>query len=70
VSTKPAQLQLINENLVRDLAGGVFVAQQRNVVPVGGTSTGKTHLRSRLHGAVSAPDREAASSTLSISPTG
>jgi hypothetical protein len=23
---------LINENLVRDLAGGVFVAQQRNVV--------------------------------------
>ncbi len=28
---------LINENLVRDLAGGVFVAQQRNVVLVGGT---------------------------------
>ena len=35
---------LINENLVRDLAGGVFVAQQRNVVLVGGTGTGKTHL--------------------------
>jgi DNA replication protein DnaC len=35
---------LINENLVRDLAGGVFVAQQRNVVRVGGTGTGKTHL--------------------------
>ena len=34
----------INENLVRDLAGGVFVAQQRNVVLVGGTGTGKTHL--------------------------
>jgi DNA replication protein DnaC len=35
---------LINENLVRDLAGGVFVAQQRNVVLVGGTSAGNTHL--------------------------
>jgi DNA replication protein DnaC len=35
---------LINENLVRDLAGGVFVAQQRNVVLVGGTGIGKTHL--------------------------
>jgi DNA replication protein DnaC len=34
----------INENLVRDLARGVFVAQQRNVVLVGGTGTGKTHL--------------------------
>jgi DNA replication protein DnaC len=29
---------------VRDLAGGVFVAQQRNVVLVGGSGTGKTHL--------------------------
>ena len=27
----------INENLVRDLAGGGFIAQQRNVVLVGGT---------------------------------
>src|SRR5271154_5521511 len=32
----------INEALVRDLAGGGFIAQQRNVVLVGGT--GKTHL--------------------------
>ena len=34
----------INENLVRDLAGGAFIAQQRNAVLVGGTGTGKTHL--------------------------
>jgi DNA replication protein DnaC len=29
---------------VRDLAGGEFIAQQRNAVLVGGTGTGKTHL--------------------------
>ena len=34
----------INEGLVRDLARGEFVVQQRNVVLVGGTGTGKTHL--------------------------
>jgi DNA replication protein DnaC len=34
----------INETLVRDLAGGGFLAHQRNVVMVGGTGTGKTHL--------------------------
>src|ERR1700751_3457716 len=34
----------INEPLVRDLAGGDFLAHQRNVVLVGGTGTGKTHL--------------------------
>jgi DNA replication protein DnaC len=34
----------INESLVRDLAGGGFILQQRNVVLVGGTGTGKTHL--------------------------
>jgi len=34
----------INESLVRDLAGGNFIAEQRNVVLVGGTGTGKTHL--------------------------
>ena len=34
----------INETLVRDLAGGTFLAQQRNTVLVGGTGTGKTHL--------------------------
>ena len=34
----------INETLVRDLVGGNFLAHQRNVVLVGGTGTGKTHL--------------------------
>jgi DNA replication protein DnaC len=34
----------VNEPLIRDLAGGAFVADQRNVVLVGGTGTGKSHL--------------------------
>jgi len=34
----------INETLVKDLAGGGFITQQRNVVLVGGTGTGKSHL--------------------------
>ena len=34
----------VNEALVRDLAGGGFLAHQRNVVLVGGTGTGKSHL--------------------------
>jgi DNA replication protein DnaC len=34
----------INEQLVRDLATGGFLAVERNAVLVGGTGTGKTHL--------------------------
>ena len=34
----------VNETLARDLARGGFLLQQRNVVPIGGTGTGKTHL--------------------------
>jgi DNA replication protein DnaC len=34
----------INETLIRDLAGGGFLAEQRNAVLVGGTGTGKSHL--------------------------
>ncbi|HET7411067.1 MAG TPA: IS21-like element helper ATPase IstB [Pararhizobium sp.] len=34
----------VNETLVRDLAGGGFLAHQRNAVFIGGTGTGKTHL--------------------------
>jgi DNA replication protein DnaC len=40
----------INEALVRDLAGGDFLAYQRNVVLVGGTGTGKSHV------SIAAPD--------------
>ena len=34
----------INEALIRDLAAGAFLAEQRNAVLVGGTGTGKSHL--------------------------
>ena len=34
----------INERLVRELATGAFLVQQRNAVLIGGTGTGKTHL--------------------------
>ena len=59
----------INEALVRDLAGGGFIAQQRNAVLVGGTGTGKTHLAIATREAASAQGRAAASSPPSISST-
>lgn len=34
----------VNERLIRDLAGGAFLAEQRNAVLIGGTGTGKSHL--------------------------
>ena len=34
----------INEALVRELASGSFIAEQRNAVLIGGTGTGKSHL--------------------------
>jgi DNA replication protein DnaC len=34
----------VNEALIRDLARGAFLAEQRNTVLVGGTGTGKSHL--------------------------
>lgn len=34
----------INEQLIHELARGSFIAQQRNVVFIGGTGTGKSHL--------------------------
>ena len=38
----------INEGLVRSLHSGSFLAGQRNIVLVGGTGTGKTHLASAI----------------------
>src|SRR3984893_4631906 len=38
----------INESLVRDLAGGNFIAEQRNVGLVGGAGTSKTHLATAI----------------------
>ena len=34
----------VNQRLIRDLATGAFLAEQRNAVLVGGTGTGKSHL--------------------------
>ena len=34
----------INQGLIRDLASGAFLAEQRNAVLIGGTGTGKSHL--------------------------
>ncbi len=34
----------VNESLIRDLATGDFLTLQRNVVLIGGTGTGKTHI--------------------------
>jgi DNA replication protein DnaC len=34
----------INEQLVRDLADGAFLDSQRNVILIGGTGTGKSHI--------------------------
>jgi DNA replication protein DnaC len=40
----------VNETLVRELAGGGFLGQQRNLVLVGGTGSGKTQVSRALPG--------------------
>ena len=57
----------INQTLVNDLAGGGFIAQQRNVVLVGGTGTGKTHLAIAIARSCIRPVPAGASTTWSIS---
>jgi len=59
----------INQTLVNDLAGGGFIAQQRNAVLVGGTGTGKTHLAIAIASA-SDPAPAVGSTMWSISSTG
>jgi len=75
----------INDALVKDLAGGGFLAQQRNLVLIGGTGTGKTHLaiaiartciragaRGRFYNVVDLVNRletEAAPAAKAVSPT-
>lgn len=44
----------INEGLVRQLATGAFLAEQHNIVLVGGTGTGKSHLSIALARALNA----------------
>ena len=56
----------VNETLVRDLIGGNFLAHQRNVVLVGGTGTGKTHLAIAIARACIRGGAEAGSSMSSI----
>jgi DNA replication protein DnaC len=60
----------INEALVRELADGGFLAQQRNAVLIGGTGTGKTHLAIASPAVAFDPAPEAGSTTWSISSTG
>jgi DNA replication protein DnaC len=59
----------INQTLVNDLAGGGFIAQQRNAVLVGGTGTGKTHLAIAIAEAAFDPALAGASTTWSTSST-
>ena len=60
----------INESLVRDLADGNFIAQQRNLVLVGGTGTGKTHLAIAIARSCIRAGSRGPSSTPSIWSTG
>ena len=59
----------INEGLVRDLAGGGFITQQRNAVFVGGTGTGKSHAVIAIARSCIRAGAAAASSPPSISST-
>jgi DNA replication protein DnaC len=44
----------INEELVRSLHAGSFLPGRRNIVLIGGTGTGKTHLAPKASGAITA----------------
>jgi DNA replication protein DnaC len=46
----------INEELVRSLHGGSFLPGRRNIVLIGGTGTGKTHLATAITASVNTVD--------------
>jgi DNA replication protein DnaC len=56
----------INEGLVRSLHAGSFLPARRNIVAVGGTGTGKTHLALAIIASVVRAGARGASSTPSI----
>ena len=56
----------VNETLIRDLATGDFLDHQRNLVLIGGTGTGKTHLAVSIARACIREGGGAGSSTSSI----
>ncbi len=56
----------INETLIRDLAAGDFLDHQRNLVLIGGTGTGKTHLAVSIARACIRSGRRGGSSMASI----
>jgi len=60
----------VNQSLVRELVAGTFVAGYRNVVLVGSTGTGKSHLAIAIARALIPKARAAASSTSLISSIG
>ena len=60
----------VNEALIRDLASGAFLAEQRNAVLIGGTGTGKSHLAIAIARACIRGGARAASTPSSTSSIG
>jgi hypothetical protein len=60
----------VNQALIRDLASGAFLAEQRNAVLIGGTGTGKSHLAIAIARACIRGGARAASTPSSTSSIG
>ena len=58
----------VNETLMRDLATGDFLDHQRNLVLIGGTGTGKTHLAVSLARACIRAGRRAGNDPRTVPP--
>ena len=59
----------VDEGQIRELAQGAFIDARRNLILIGGTGTGKTHLAIAIATSVIRSRARAGSSTLSISST-